>query len=167
MIGLGGRSEFSDMSIQEKNLILLAKHFLLINLLLCQDNKSRTKKTENGRIVGILAKIRPYFRTLKAINLSRSLRFAKDFSKHADQITARLFKARVNAVSSFSVNRFDFAGSNYLKIFKQTQQFYIDLFTCGATRFLHLEFVSDMTTNSFLLAFRRFAIKGENLSYLY
>ncbi|GFT55172.1 uncharacterized protein TNCV_1433541 [Trichonephila clavipes] len=57
---------------------------------------------------------------------------------------------------AFSVCGFDFPGPLYINNFGELQKSYIVLFTCGVTRELHLELVSDMTTNSFLLAFRRF-----------
>ncbi|XP_035205270.1 uncharacterized protein LOC118180260 [Stegodyphus dumicola] len=48
----------------------------------------------------------------------------------------------------------DFGGPPYAK--DSDEKNYIVLFTSGVTRALHLEFVGSMTTETFLLAFRRF-----------
>ncbi|GFW23064.1 integrase catalytic domain-containing protein [Trichonephila clavipes] len=56
----------------------------------------------------------------------------------------------------------DFAGPLCVNNFGELQKSYIVLFTCGVTRALHLELVSDMTINSFLLAFRRFLARRGN-----
>ncbi|GFS90529.1 integrase catalytic domain-containing protein [Trichonephila clavipes] len=55
----------------------------------------------------------------------------------------------------------------YVNNFGELQKFYIVLFTCGVTRALHLELVSDMTTNSFLLAFRRFLVRRGSCKVIY
>ena len=45
-------------------------------------------------------------------------------------------------------------------------QTYILLFTCAATRHIHLELCPDMTTNSFILAFRKFCARCSCPQYL-
>ncbi|GFT29498.1 integrase catalytic domain-containing protein [Trichonephila clavipes] len=72
------------------------------------------------------------------------------------QLTSPLPSDRTNQTPAFSVRGLDFAGPLYVNNFGELPKSYIVLFTCGVTRALHLELVSDMTTNSFLLAFRRF-----------
>lgn len=89
----------------------------------------------------------------------------KYLSKHADQITAPLPKDRVNA-TIFSL-WFRFCRSDLFKNFKDTQDSYIVIFTCGVTRHLHLELVSDMTTNTLLLAFRRSTARRINCNVIY
>ena len=44
---------------------------------------------------------------------------------------------------------------------------YILLFTCGVIRALHLELASDMTTDSFMLDFRRFIARRGNCKIIY
>ncbi|GFW96480.1 integrase catalytic domain-containing protein [Trichonephila clavipes] len=71
------------------------------------------------------------------------------------------------AKPAFSVSGLDFSGPLYVNNFGEQQKSYIVLFTCGVTRALHLELVSDMTTNSFLLAFRIFLARRGNCKVIY
>ncbi|GBM44586.1 hypothetical protein AVEN_250565-1 [Araneus ventricosus] len=54
----------------------------------------------------------------------------------------------------FSIVGIDFGGPLYTK--KSDNKNYIFLFTCGVTRAVHLEMVDNLTTETFLLALRRF-----------
>lgn len=57
----------------------------------------------------------------------------------------------------FSVTRVDYTGPLYVRSNNGESKSYICLFTCAVTRALNLEVVPDLTENSFLQAFRRFA----------
>jgi len=50
----------------------------------------------------------------------------------------------------------DFTGALYVKSDSGEKKVYLCLFTCAVTRAVHLEIVTDMTVQAFLLAFRRF-----------
>ncbi|GFY50516.1 hypothetical protein TNIN_117771 [Trichonephila inaurata madagascariensis] len=50
---------------------------------------------------------------------------------------------------------------------EELQKSYIVLFTCGVTRALHLELVFDMTSNSFLLTFRRLLARRGSCKIIY
>lgn len=78
-------------------------------------------------------------------------------AKPGRQITAPLPRDRVTEASPFETMGVDFAGPLLVK--PNNQKSYIALFTCAVTRAVHLELVSDLTTESFLLAFRRFVAR--------
>ena len=66
-------------------------------------------------------------------------------------------KVRVEEAPPFSVTGVDFTGALYVKNpTGNEKKCYICLFTCAATRAIHLEDVPDLSANSFLQAFRRF-----------
>ena len=66
-------------------------------------------------------------------------------------------KVRVEEAPPFSVTGVDFTGALYVKNPTGSEKkCYICLFTCAATRAIHLEVVTDLSANSFLQAFRRF-----------
>ena len=58
-----------------------------------------------------------------------------------------------------SVSGVDFTAAVYVKDSEGEQKVYICLFTCAATRAVHLEIVVDLTVGTFLLAFHRFSSK--------
>ena len=63
---------------------------------------------------------------------------------------------RVSSKAPFSMTGVDFAGPLYVQASKEPLKTYVCLFTCGSTRAIHLELTNDLTTTSFLLAFRYF-----------
>ena len=65
-------------------------------------------------------------------------------------------KVRVAESPPFTVTGVNFTGALYVKTGGQERKVYICLFTCAATRAVHLEVVNDLTVDTFLLAFRRF-----------
>ena len=65
-------------------------------------------------------------------------------------------KARVTESTPFSFVGLDYMGSLYVKINESRKKVWICLFTCIVTRAIHLEVVHDMSSEEFLLCFRRF-----------
>ena len=73
---------------------------------------------------------------------------------------APLPKMRVQEVPPFSITGVDFTGALYVKQHNGEEgKAYICLFTCATSRAVHLEVVTDLSTASFLLAFRQFAAR--------
>ena len=59
-------------------------------------------------------------------------------------------------MAPFTVTGIDFMGALYVQMNGVESKVYICLFTCATTRGVHLEIVMDLTTDTFLLALRRF-----------
>jgi transposase InsO family protein len=68
-----------------------------------------------------------------------------------------LTSLRLQESRPFAVTGVDFTGELYVRNSKNESKVYICLFTCAATRAVHLEVVSDLSVGTFLLAVRRFA----------
>jgi len=64
---------------------------------------------------------------------------------------------RVHDVAPFTVTGIDFTGALYVQMNGVESKVYLCSFTCATNRGVHLEIVTDLTTNTFLLALRRFA----------
>ncbi|XP_046391251.1 uncharacterized protein LOC124159470 [Ischnura elegans] len=81
--------------------------------------------------------------------------------RFGSQLMSDLPATRTTPARPFSVAGLDYAGPFYLRTTKgrghRSYKGYVALFVCFATRAIHLEAVSDLTTHSFLAAYRRFA----------
>ena len=65
-------------------------------------------------------------------------------------------RARTKEGKPFEVTGVDFTGALYVRNSKGENKVYICLYTCGLTRAVHLEVVSDLNLETFLQAFCRF-----------
>lgn len=72
--------------------------------------------------------------------------------------TPPLPKARVTSSHPFQFVGLDYAGPLFIRNQdnNSSSKVYICLFTCSSTRAIHLELAEDMTTQTFIAAFRRF-----------
>ena len=69
---------------------------------------------------------------------------------------APLPKSRIQDVCPFTVTGVDFTGALYVRSDNKEMKVYVCLFTCATSRAVHLEVVTDLSTTTFMLAFRRF-----------
>ncbi|GFU87976.1 uncharacterized protein TNCV_1335451 [Trichonephila clavipes] len=72
------------------------------------------------------------------------------------QIEIPLPAERLTPCKPFDTTGIDFAGPVWDRGTNSPKKSYIALFTCSTNRALHVDLVSDLTTNRFLMAFRRF-----------
>ena len=72
------------------------------------------------------------------------------------QIEAPLTADSVRPSRPFAVTGVDFADPLYVKVGREAQKAYIDLFACATTTAVYLELCTDMTTAKFLMALQRF-----------
>ena len=63
---------------------------------------------------------------------------------------------RVSVSAPFTYMGVDYFGPLYIKVKRDTQKVWVCLYTCLVTRAVHLELMYDMSTQQFLLGFRRF-----------
>ena len=69
-------------------------------------------------------------------------------------------KIRVQDATPFTVTGVDFTGALHIRGKSGIENAYICLFTCASTREVHLEVVPDLSTETFIQAFRRFASRN-------
>ena len=63
---------------------------------------------------------------------------------------------RVSESTPFTYTGIDYFGPLFVKLRSETQKVWVCLFTCLVTRAIHLELIQNMSTEQFLLGFRRF-----------
>ena len=80
---------------------------------------------------------------------------------------ADLPDARFDDARAFSSVGVDYFGPMLVKRFRKTEKRYGVLFTCLATRAIHLELAQSLDTDSFMLALRRFAARRGQPKALY
>ncbi|KAG1668338.1 Ubiquitin-like modifier-activating enzyme ATG7 [Nymphon striatum] len=78
---------------------------------------------------------------------------------YRNMLNAPLPSCRLEKSPPFTVTGVDFTGEMYVKTNTEEHKCYVCLFTCANTRAIHLELISDMSTQTFLRAFRRFAAR--------
>ncbi|GFU75377.1 integrase catalytic domain-containing protein [Trichonephila clavipes] len=90
--------------------------------------------------------------------ISKCLRCKRNAAKRIESIPAPLPEDRVREALVFEITGVDLAGPLHLKGGKKA---WIFLFTCAVYRAIHLELIQSLSTNRFLLEFRRFIARRE------
>lgn len=91
--------------------------------------------------------------------------------KKGHQIMGNLPVSRINLVNPFYYTGVDFAGPFNVRPWKgrctKTYKSYICVFACMTVKALHLELVSDLTSEGFLAAYRRFSSRRGPCLHIY
>ncbi|GFY55881.1 uncharacterized protein TNIN_358371 [Trichonephila inaurata madagascariensis] len=158
LIRLGGRLEFCNLSINEKHPLILPKNSWLTTLIVRREHN----KVMHGGTASTLAQVRsnywiPKGRQLVKKVIRNCFICRKYLAEPIDQLTSPLPSDRINQTPAFSVCGLDFALDLSTSITSESCKYPILFYLLAELpEHIHLELVSDMTTNSFLLAFRRF-----------
>ncbi|KAK5856900.1 hypothetical protein PBY51_010180 [Eleginops maclovinus] len=157
LLSVGGRLQQSDFTFREQHpWILPSKHkYSEMLIQYCHE------KVMHSGVRDTLVQVRERYWIMRARQLVKSVvarcTICKRFNAKAGrQITAPLPRDRITESPPFEVTGVDFAGPLYVKVEDSVKKAYIALFTCAVTRAVHLELVSDQSTETFLLALKRF-----------
>ncbi|XP_058840343.1 uncharacterized protein LOC131695821 [Topomyia yanbarensis] len=160
VLRVGGRLKLSQLPYQSKHPALLPSFHPLSCLLM--EYYHRRMLHAGGRL--LLSTVREEFWPLHGRRLAHStvrncFRCTRLNPVPAQQQIGQLPVHRIIPSRPFSITGVDYAGPLYLKpIHKRASptKAYISVFVCFATKAVHLELVSDLTTQAFLCALRRF-----------
>ncbi|GFS28562.1 integrase catalytic domain-containing protein, partial [Nephila pilipes] len=154
---LGGRIQFSDIPFDTQHPLILDGNHPFVHLLIQHTHIS----LHHLGVRIVLSELRSTFWILrgrqaikKALHKCLPCKLFK--AKCGMQIEAPLPSERVVPSAPFTITGIDFAGPVNIRCLKPRDTAYIALFTCATTRALHIELVSDLTTDKFLLALQRF-----------
>ncbi|XP_018368372.1 PREDICTED: uncharacterized protein LOC108764576 [Trachymyrmex cornetzi] len=172
ILRVGGRLKNSEFSNDKKHpMVLLAKH-RFTKLLLMEKHMQLMHAPPQA----LLASVRERFWIIGGRNLAKRVvhEYIKCFRnkpQQAQDIMSELPKSRVTVTEPFHVTGVDYGGPFLIKDKRErgckTNKCYICLFICFATKAIHLELVSDLTTEYFISALRRFVFRRDKPAHIY
>jgi hypothetical protein len=172
LLKVGGRLQMSKLSENSKHPIILPSNSHFTKLVIAEAHN----KTLHGGQQLMLHFLRSKYWILNAKNLVKNyirrcvtcIRYA---AKTTSQLMGQLPTCRVTPSKPFLHSGVDYAGPVNIKVSKgrghRSHKGYICLFVCLATRAVHIEVVTDMTSQGFLAAFKRFVARRGHCSVLW
>lgn len=160
LLCVGGRLQHSNLTFKQKHQILLPNHKLTEMII-----RYEHIRTLHSGPQSLLNSIRQNYWPLRAKHLIRKICHSciqcfKAKPKNFYPLMGNLPESRVNPSPAFYNSGVDYAGPFEIKTDSKRKytihKCYICLFICMATRAIHLELVTDLTTDCFLSALRRF-----------
>ncbi|XP_071580243.1 uncharacterized protein [Temnothorax nylanderi] len=161
LLRVGGRLHYADLSMESKHPIILPRRSPLTTLII-DDAHSRTLHggtqvtlsyiRQTYWIIGGRAPVRSII-----LNCTRCARFR---GIRAQQLMGQLPASRVIQARPFLHSGLDYAGPIMIKTWRgraaRTYKGYLAIFVCLATSAIHIEVVTDYTTEAFIAAYKRF-----------
>jgi len=161
LLRVGGRLRHAPLSFAQKHPILLSSNHILTRLLIEREHKRLLHSGPQA----LLAAIRRKYWPLRGRDIVRKIYHSCVWclrkSPHSSlQLMGDLPVNRVTPMRPFFICGVDFAGPIITLLNKgrgrKTNKSYIALFICFATKAIHLEAVSDLSTETFLATLKRF-----------
>lgn len=160
VLRVGGRLTNADISYRQKHPIILPKcHFTVIMI----DYYHKMYLHPGPLLLQALIQLKFWIPGLRTLVRKRTFMCLKCYKEKANTFTpkmADLPRERVNPGRTFQHVGVDFAGplimKESLRRKSATSKVYICLFICLASKALHLELVTSLSTEAFLAAFSRF-----------
>ncbi|XP_069160890.1 uncharacterized protein [Procambarus clarkii] len=160
----GGRLKHADINLDTVHPWLLPKNHWITRLIVLHTHQQIIK---HGGVLDTLTQIRQQYWIPQGRQSVKSILKNCMICRRYDARTCSypgpppLPKERVVHLQPFETTGVDYTGAIYLTgtADKQPIKAYICLFTCATTRAVHLEVTPDMTAQSFIQAFRRFAAR--------
>lgn len=161
ILRVGGRLQNSDLPFSQKHPILLPKNSHITDLLI---RESHIRHHHSG-LTATLYNVRQSYWPIDGKNTTRKIirqcvkcfRFNPPTTKY---LMGNLPATRIAETRPFTNVRVDCCGPFYIKERRYRNRtcikIYVTVFICFSTKAVHLEVVSDMSTDAFIAAFKRF-----------
>lgn len=171
-VRVGGRLRNANIEYNQKYPILLPQQHYLTRLIISTTHI----ETLHGGLKLTLATLRqqywvPNSRTVIRSIIHKCITCHRYSAQSKNQLMSALPKARVNASKAFSHSGVDYAGPFNLRLSKHrgrgTYKGFVAVFVCMATKAIHIELASDLSSKSFLAAFKRFVSRRGFCSDIY
>jgi hypothetical protein len=172
ILRVGGRIQKSGVPESQKHQIILPPNHPLTKLIIRDGHLSNL----HAGFQLLWSTLQREFWILRArdtirYEVRKCVTCRKNRAEMAQQLMVSLPSARVNPGRPFLHSGVDYAGPFLTRVMTvrntTTLKSYLCIFVCLATKAVHLEAVSDMTTDGFLAAFKRFTARRGASSHLY
>jgi len=172
ILRVGGRIKNAEANYDFKHPIILRKSNPLSLLIFTEAHA----KTLHGGLQLMLSYVARQYWVIGARNLAkRVIRGCMTCFRYSAQAATQLMgdlpAVRVKPARAFLNTGVDYAGPVIIKQSTArnaiTTKGYIAVFICMVTKAIHLEAVPDLSTNEFLMAFRRFTARRGHCAHLY
>ncbi|XP_025836105.1 uncharacterized protein LOC112906362 [Agrilus planipennis] len=172
ILRVGGRLHNANVSYSQKHPILLPSKNYVVSLLMRHEHLKLYHSGAQTVLSNIRLKYWPLngLREIKRIirNCVTCVRFRLQSSQ---QIMANLPKDRLLATRAFQIVGIDFGGPFFIKNSRirraSCAKAYIVVFICMVTKCVHLELVTSLSCEAFLLTFKRFISRRGNPTTIY
>lgn len=161
LLRVGGRLQLSKFAYEKKHPALISSKHKLTKLIFAYEHL----RLLHAGPQQLLFSVREKYWPLRGRNLSRQtvhscIRCFKTNPVQKNPLMGVLPESRVTPAPPFQTIGVDYAGPFQIKDRKgrggKMSKCYISLFVCFSTKCVHLELVTDLTSEAFLAAFRRF-----------
>jgi hypothetical protein len=164
LLRIGGRLQHSVLPEESKHPYILPKDSAFTALII-SDAHSRTLHGGTQITLSFIRQTYWIIRGRLAVKsfILKCVKCTRFRQQRAQQIMGQLPVERVVPSRPFSHSGVDYAGPFTIKTWKgrnaKTYKGYISLFVCLATSAIHLELVTDYTTDAFIAAYKRFTAR--------
>lgn len=164
LLRVGGRLQNASVAEITKHPIIIPSNQHITKLLI----REAHLKTLHGGIQLMMAYVRSKYWVINLKSaIKKCIRSCKtcvlDKAKTKNQMMGQLPAMRVNPHRAFLNSGVDYAGPVFMRTSKgrghHATKGYICLFVCMSTRAIHLEAVTDLSSQAFMAAFRRFVAR--------
>lgn len=172
MLRVGGRLKNADISFDQKYPFLLPSKNQVVQLMLKREHLRLYHAGSQNTLSNFRLKFWPLngLREVKRL-IHRCLTCFRFKAQVASQIMCDLPKERLTVSSPFTNVGIDYGGPFNIKSSKLRKapiiKCYIALFVCMVTRAIHIEVVSSLSTEAFLLTLKRFVSRRGNPKIIY
>ncbi|XP_076381801.1 uncharacterized protein LOC143260421 [Megalopta genalis] len=164
VLRVGGRLQNSTLAFAQKHPILLPRSHHVTDLII---RDAHTKGLHSG-ITATLHDVRQTYWPIDGRNATRKIvrqcvRCFRVNPPTVDYLMGNLPAARVTESRPFQNSGVDYCGPFYIKERRHRNRtrikVYVAVFTCFATKAVHLEVAGDLTTDAFMAALKRFVAR--------
>ncbi|XP_018313929.1 uncharacterized protein [Mycetomoellerius zeteki] len=172
VIRVGGRLKNSDLSFDACHPILLPRKHILTQRIVEQEHV----RNMHAGLQATMASVRQRFwpislRSTVRKSIQGCITCFRAKPIFSEAIMGSLPSARVRASRPFSHCGVDYAGPMLLREGRRrnarSSKAYVSLFVCFATKAIHLELVSSLTSEAFIAAFKRFIARRGKPAHMY